>query len=274
MSDIGSPSSKERPLPAAWSKNPFEAPTAHVEDARKDIDDTLATDPNSLEAGRGVAWWSEGWHLFREATGLWIGISVVLVLINIGLGLVPVIGDLASSFLFPVFGAGLMLGCHSLDSGEELTFGHLFAGFQSNFGRLLMVGVLYLVGIAAIIAVAAALGFGGGFAAAAAGGKSTAAFSGLLFGGLAALVLGVPLVMSIWFAPGLVVLHDLTAFEAMKLSFRGCLRNFLPFLIYGLVFIVLAVLASLPLFLGWLALMPVMFCSTYASYRDIFTSGR
>lgn len=274
MSDTGSPSRKERPLPAAWTNNPFEAPTAHVEDARTTIDDTLAVDPNGVGAGRGAAWWSEGWHLFREATGIWIGISIVLVIINIVVGLVPVVGDLATSFLFPVFGAGLMLGCHSVESGEELTFGHLFAGFQNNLGRLLMVGVLYLVGIAVIIAIAAALGFGGGFAAAAAGSRNTAALSGLLLGSLVALALGIPLVMSVWFSPGLVVLHDLTAFEAMKLSFRGCLRNILPFLIYGLLFVVLAALASLPLFLGWLALMPVMFCSTYASYRDIFTNGR
>lgn len=274
MSDTASSSRKERPLPAAWTKNPFEAPTAHVEDAKRHIDDTLVDDPNSVAAGRGVAWWSEGWQLFREATWLWIGICVVLMIVNAGVGLVPVVGDLASVFLFPVFGAGLMLGCHSLDSGEELTFGHMFAGFQNNVGRLLMIGVLYLAGIAAIIAIAAALGFGGGFAAAAAGGRGAAALSGILLGGLVGLALGVPLAMSVWFSPGLVALHDLTAFEAMKLSFRGCLRNFLPFLIYGLVFIVLAILASLPVFLGWLALVPVMICSTYAAYRDIFTSGR
>jgi uncharacterized membrane protein len=93
----------------------------------------------------------------------------------------------------------------------------------------------------------------------------------LLLGGLVGLLLGIPLIMSVWFAPALVALHDLTAFEAMKLSFRGCLRNFLPFLIYGLVSIVLAVLATLPIGLGWLLLVPSLVCSVYASYRDIFT---
>jgi uncharacterized membrane protein len=108
----------------------------------------------------------------------------------------------------------------------------------------------------------------------AAGEEDVAALSGLLLGVLGGLLLGVPLVMSVWFAPALAALHDLTAFEAMKLSFRGCLRNVLPFLVYGLAFVVLAVLATLPMALGWLVLTPVMFCSVYASYRDILTGGR
>jgi uncharacterized membrane protein len=95
----------------------------------------------------------------------------------------------------------------------------------------------------------------------------------MLLGGLIALLLIVPLGMSIWFAPALAALHELTAFEAMKLSFRGCLRNVLPFLSYGLAAIVLAIVASIPLGLGWLLLIPVACCSVYAGYRDIFTRG-
>jgi len=34
--------------------------------------------------------------------------------------------------------------------------------------------------------------------------------------------------------------------------------------------LVLAILAAIPLFLGFLALVPVMVLATYTSYRDIF----
>jgi uncharacterized membrane protein len=273
MSDSKSPI--KRPLPGGRDRNnPFAAPTAHVEDVRRTLDDTLVADPNRLAAGRGLAWWSESWRLFREATGLWIGIGVVWLLINMALSLIPVVGSVASSLIFPAFGAGLMLGCRSLDSGEGLNFGHLFAGFQNQLGRLLTIGALYLVGMIVIVAIAFLLGFGGGFAAAAAGAQEEAAMSGALLGGLVGALLGIPLMMAVWFAPALVALHDLAAFEAMKLSFRGCLCNILPFLVYGLASIVLIVLACLPLFLGLLALMPVIFCSVYISYRDVFTPGR
>ncbi|WP_153108858.1 BPSS1780 family membrane protein [Propionivibrio limicola] len=272
MSDSNSSDKNQRPIPAAWTKNPFEAPTAHVEDPKTHVDESLASEPNRCEAGRGSAWWGEGWGLFREATGTWIGIAVVLVLINIVLGLIPVIGDFATTFLMPVFGAGLMLGCRSLDSGEELTLGHLFAGFQKNFGQLILVSVFYLVGFILVFLVGFALGFGGGFAGAMSGGANGVA-AGVGLAVLVVLALSIPLAMSIWFAPALVALNDVPAFEAMKLSFRGCLRNMLPFLIYGILFILLAIVATIPLALGWLALLPTMFCSTYASYRDIFTHG-
>jgi uncharacterized membrane protein len=58
--------------------------------------------------------------------------------------------------------------------------------------------------------------------------------------------------------------------EAMKESFAGCLKNIMPFLIYGLVALVFAILAAIPFGLGWLLLGPVLIGSVYASYRDIY----
>jgi uncharacterized membrane protein len=278
MSNTESPDKKDHPFPDAWDRNPYEAPTAHVGDVKTSIDDTLADEPNKVAAGRGIAWWKEGWGLFRESPGLWIGMGLTLAIISIVVGLIPVIGNLAGSLIFPVFTAGLMLGCHSLESGEDLSFGHLFAGFQYNFGRLVMIGLLYLLGIIVIIALFFVFGLGGGFFAVMTGAKAEmammAAVPAMLLGGLVALLLGIPLVMALWFSPALVVLHDLTAFEAMKLSIRGCLRNILPTLVYSLVLIALAVLATVPVMLGWLVLLPLMFCGTYAIYRDIFTRAR
>ena len=54
---------------------------------------------------------------------------------------------------------------------------------------------------------------------------------------------------------------------------RGCLTNWLPFLvIYPLILMVFSIVASLPLFLGWLVLGPVIMGSIFASYRDIYTA--
>ena len=63
---------------------------------------------------------------------------------------------------------------------------------------------------------------------------------------------------------------DLSAIEAMKRSFRGCLGNILPFLIYGVVAFVLSIIAMIPIFLGLLFLVPTLICSTYIAYREIF----
>ena len=58
--------------------------------------------------------------------------------------------------------------------------------------------------------------------------------------------------------------------EAMKLSFMGCLKNILPFLIYGIVGFVLMVIATIPFGLGWLILAPVVLATVYVGYKDIF----
>src|SRR6266496_3849482 len=74
----------------------------------------------AVGAGRGGAWWSEGWRYFTLSPVIWI---------VIGLCVIPVIGQIASMLLHPALTAGLMLGCRAQDRGGELTVGHLFAGF-------------------------------------------------------------------------------------------------------------------------------------------------
>ena len=92
----------------------------------------------------------------------------------------------------------------------------------------------------------------------------------ILLAWLIALALMVPVVMAVWFAPPLVVFNELGAFDALKASFLGCLKNIVPFLIYGLILFGFAILASIPLCLGWLVLAPVIAASIYTSYRDIY----
>jgi uncharacterized membrane protein len=87
---------------------------------------------------------------------------------------------------------------------------------------------------------------------------------------LVMMALLLPLFMALWFAPALVVFHERGPVEAMKESFNGCLKNVVPFLVYGLVGLVFAILASIPVGLGWLVLGPVLIGSLYASYRDIY----
>lgn len=78
------------------------------------------------------------------------------------------------------------------------------------------------------------------------------------------------LVMSMQFAPMLVFFNKVAPVEAMKLSLRAFIYNVGPMLVYGMTFIFLAILASMPMMLGWLMLMPIVFTSMYASYCDIF----
>lgn len=249
--------------------NPFKAPTAQVADLPPDSGDFIVGG-RSVPAGNGVAWLGGGWELFRAAPGTWILLCVVYVLLMVVLGMIPLVNFLLS-LLAPVFIGGIMLGCKALEEGEELTVGHLFAGFSGHAVNLLLVGLIYLAGVAGVVLVMALL-IGGGIGLGAFSGGGFPA-TGMIVGVLVGCLLIVPLAMAVWYAPALVVFNGQTPFEAMKASFFVSIKNFLPFLVYGLVIIVLAILASLPLFLGWLILIPVLQASIYVSYKDMFTES-
>jgi hypothetical protein len=228
-----------------------------------------------VPASNGWSWIADGWTLFKAAPGLWIGIILVLMVILFAMAFLPIVGPVAQSLLTPVFMAGMALGCRAIDDGSGLEFNHLFAGFKTNFGTLIAVGALYLAGFVVILVVVVMITGAGVVALMMGGGEQpdvaqTGAVMGLLLGGLIALALSIPLVMAVWFAAPLVVFHNLGAVEAMKASFTGCLRNIVPFLVYGIVGFLLAIVASIPLGLGWLVLGPVIAASVYTSYRDIY----
>jgi uncharacterized membrane protein len=249
--------------------NPYQAPQAHVADTAPS-EGNLVAEPKAVDIGRGLAWLSEGWAMFKQAPGIWIAITVIAGVFFIVLGFIPVLGQLVSPILSVIVGGGIMLGCRALDRGEPLSIAHLFAGFQTHLMPLVVVGALYLVGMFVIVLVAAAFTGGAAFALWRGGDAAAAAVGSMLIVILIMLLLMIPLLMALWFAPALVVLHNVAPVESMKLSLRGCLRNILPFLVYGVIAFILGVLASIPLALGWLVLLPVLAGSAYASYRDIF----
>ena len=257
-----------RPTPA--QANPYAPPSAPVADPVREADfEAFIDGGRGVAAGRGWTWFAEGWQLFRESPLIWIVNFVLLMVILIGVQLVPLIGGIIGTLLAPVLGAGIMIGARAVHQGEALQVGHLFAGFRERAGSLVLVGVLYLVGTL-IIVLAVVLLIGVSVMGVFAGGAQAQSASSIMLGVLVALALIIPLVMAYWFAPALVALNGSGAVDAMKMSFSACLKNIVPFLVYGLIGLVLGILALIPLGLGLFILGPVGMASMYASYRDIF----
>ena len=258
------------------SVNPYAAPKAAVADETAVLNADFVPGGQSRPIGHGWTWIAEGWELFKRQPAMWIGMVLLLFVIMIAAALIPFVGGLLLSLFGPVFAAGIVIGCKALDSGGELEIGHLFAGFRERTGTLVAVGALYLVG-SLVVMLVVGLTMGVGMAAMMGQADPQAVQAMGMTMVLAMLImfaLLLPLVMAIWFAGPLVVFHQQGAVEAMKGSFAGCLKNMLPFLWYSVLFMLLAVVASLPLMLGWLALGPTLAASIYAAYRDIYLKPR
>lgn len=258
--------------------NPYQAPTAATVDvAHANAADGFNGQVVALPAGAGINWLGAGLEIFKGNPGVWIGIAATFFVLSLGANLIPVVGGLIWSVLMPVLVGGMMIACEANRRGEGAAFSHLFEGFNRKFGPLALIGAIYLgavIVLVAVLGIAAAIlipMFGLDLQQLMAGGESVAQLSILmLLFVLVMVAITLPLMMATWFAPCLVVLDDLPAMEAMKQSFMGCLRNIVPFLLYGVITLVLSIIATLPLMLGWLVLGPVLIGSTYAAYRGIY----
>ena len=140
-----------------------------------------------------------------------------------------------------------------------------------------MLGLLYLGGIIAIVILLVVLvifSFGGmAIIEQVNAGDLTVLTDNLKVVFLVALItvsLYVPLLMAFWFAPALVILRNASAVDALKLSFNGCLLNIMPFLLYGIIGLVLTIVAVIPMGLGLLVLVPMVTASMYVACQDIF----
>jgi hypothetical protein len=256
----------------------------------------LLAEPRSLSAGAPFQWLGEGWTLIKANLGLWILIALAWFAIQILMGLVPVLGDIASSLLNPVFMGGIFLGLLAVDRGGVLRFDCLFEGFKQKFAPLLGIGALTLGVLFLFMIIIGGLLLGTSFDAIKDGNfDPVQLLSGLSIGLLAvAVIIGILLMMLFWFTTQLIALNDVPVFESLSRSFQGCLRNPLALLVYilavavimlvlllppGLLILAqvsaggsmaLLVVAMLVLFAELVIIMPWLFGTMYVSYKAIF----
>ncbi len=233
------------------------------------------------EAGRGWAWIVEGWQLFAKSPGIWVVITLIYIAISMVLAIIPLIGTFAHALLNPVLVAGMLYGAATQARGEPLEIGHLFQGFrdQERIGPLLILGLL---SIAAGVLMVIVLGlFIGGSAATGIVLESTGtpvpteamssivAVVGLMVA-LICMTIGLLVAMALFYGIPLVMLGRQNAWPAIQASIMASWINVLPFLVFGLIYIVLAFVAVIPFGLGFLILGPVTIGAIYASYREVF----
>jgi uncharacterized membrane protein len=216
-------------------------------------------------------WITKGFQLFKANPAMWIILLVIYLAIMIPLSMLPIIGSVLSTLLAPVFAAGMMWGCRALTRNQDLEINHLFEGFKHNTSQLVAVGGIYMVSLL-LVAVIAVLTLDKATVELLVQGKevSTEQADAMLLPILTTFLLLLPVLMAYWFAPVLAGLHNLTAVEAMKLSFNACLKNLLPFFLYGFIFMLLLIVAIIPFGLGLVVVVPMMMTSLYTSYADVF----
>lgn len=246
--------------------NPYSSPEAEVIIPQTTNNFTFHP-PRMVGIGRGVSWIGEGFNFFKQSPGPWVLTCIVGLVLLIILNIIPLV-NIVTGLTTYVWLAGLLIGLKAQHDGKDFKIEYLFAGFKNHFGALILLGIIAMVVFVGIIFIAM-----GPVALQLVIGNTEALMSnpsGIALSFLIALALMIPMTMAIWFAPALIVLNDMSILDALKFSFKACLKNFLPFLLYGVVLSALMFVASIPLMLGWFVAMPIFYGSIFASYKDIF----
>ena len=243
--------------------------------------------------GRGARWLAEGWRLFKVSPPMWLALVFGYWGVMTVVSFVPLVGIAAATILIPVFSVGFMAASRNCERRAKLDLRVLFEGFRSRLAVQLALGVVYLALLAGIIG-ATTLADGGALANWMLTGRrpddevlqSDEFFTALM----AAAGLYLPVMMLYWFAPVLGAWHSMGPGQALFYSFFGSLLNWRAFLGYGVITALVTVvipflaLAALLLVSGGkphvgvmalvfpllIVLLPTLFASFYASYRDVF----
>lgn len=286
-------------LERSVSDNPYQAPQAPVTDFQSPgSPEELLESPRSVRGGRGIDWYQESWQLFQRHPFLWLGVLLLFVLVALGLGKIPY-GVLLQYITFPFLMAVVFtLGDRLRRGGDGRSlFDQIYQQVGTAAVPLVILGLLYL-GILVLITLVAAMPTLGpegvkmllGLAPPTEITPANAADVGVkvMLSALILMALMVPVLMAFWFAAGLVVLHRMSPIQALRLSFLGCLRNVLPFLVSGLVALaavvamgfmfyivtlVLGMLGMVAFFAAWCVFATIIVISSYVAYRDLYFAG-
>jgi len=257
------------------AENPYAAPRTRVEDVPTSLPDgDFIPEGRGVPAGRGWGWIADAWGFMGGQRWTFIGVFLLLMVMQIAAQFVPLLGPLVALLFYPVLLGGFVLGCEAVRQGQSLEVGHLFAGFQRHTGKLVALGGLWLLfGLVAGIIMVAVIGTSLlplMTETQPTPEQALAFLLPMLLAMLIILALSLPVSMAMLFAMPLIVLKDSDVLPALRTSFFACLKNILPFLVWSLAIFALSFLAAIPLFLGYLLLVPVSMVSLYIAYRDIF----
>jgi hypothetical protein len=241
----------------------------------------------------GARWLADGWRLFRAAPLGWLAAVFGYWLLMTVVSVLPVVGVVAAAILVPAFSVGFMALARAAGRGGSLELALLFDGFRNEPRTQILLGVVYLACLALLLS-ATALVDDGALARWLVTGRRPAedvlqseAFLGAL---VTAAALYLPVMMAFWFAPPLAAWHGTGAAKALFFSFAASIMNWRAFLAYGVAtaiatllvpFLALTLLTlassgalrapvATLVFPLLLVMLPTLFASFYASYRDVF----
>lgn len=205
-------------------------------------------------AGEGWRWLGAGWRLFAQAPLRWLLALAISAALYVGVAMVPVLGTLLNVLIGPVLLAGLMALAHGIHEHDDRRLSLIFSGFRQHSGRLVLLGLLYLVLVLVALLITGVAAVALGMEQLPDGPLSSGQILRVVALALLFSALILPVSMAYWFAPMLVFFADMKPAQALRASLTASLRNWLSLLVYGLAALIAGFLVLLGgMVMAWLA---------------------
>ena len=225
--------------------NPYSAPKADLDSYRPGQISSWRESGAKVPASHGYRWFKDGWSLFNSRKLTWtLAILMVFGLsIAVTSFLPPLIGNIISVFIWPLFGGGMAIMAHRLSEGEAIGVFDIFSGIRQYPVQLLLIGLLIFVYVVIVFALGFLLVGQDTFMALASGQQSPELVQQggkIVLAFLAVMILMFPVMLGGTFAPTLVALAGESAFAALYKGVLAGLKNWSAFLVNGLVLLLIS----------------------------------
>ena len=248
---------------------------------------------NSVPARTGLTWVKLGMTTFIKQPLAMSGLFFMFMALLSVATLVPFVGAALALALLPAATLGLMAATQEATKGKFPMPSILISAFRAGQQRkraMMVLGALYATGFLALMGVSA-LFDGGQFARLyLVGGKITEELvlqDDFQLAMWVAMALYLPLSLLFWHAPALVHWYGVSPVKSLFFSFMACYKNFAAFIVFGLawssVFVLAAatvaltasllgnpMLATVAMFPIALVIVAMFFTSIYFTFLDCF----
>ncbi|MFM2224048.1 MAG: hypothetical protein RJA07_250 [Bacteroidota bacterium] len=240
--------------------------------SKRSIDEILQ---NGYSLSIGDAW-NRGSEIWKKNIGGYVLYFIIGYAVIIALGLIPFVSIVTSFILAPALAAGFFISANSISTSGSVTTNDYTKGFKKMGDNALFILLSWIIMVVIFIPVFIAL-FSQIFMLIKIDYKSPDGIREMIsllapvLGVFAICLLAAMLVYQLFaLVYPLIHLYGLPVIEAMKVSAKVVLKQYLTFILLSITLFLLNMGGLLCLGLGVLFTLPLSYCILYAAYEIIF----
>jgi hypothetical protein len=229
----------------------------------------------------------EGFRIAGMNWGLFLGFTVVFLLVSTILSFIPILNQIVSTFLYPILTIGFAVVAHQMATNRNVSFNNFFDGFQKTVPFLILTLLKTLIGLIFVAPLLYLIfqAFGGWemiktlmdnsspgdvevaqekFEIMKNGWRES---NGLLIF-VASLLAFVPYFLFI-FSSFFVWFKNSEPVDALKQSAALVQDNIGAIIIFGILSVIIAIISAIPCGIGLLFTIPALSCASYAAFASV-----